>query len=83
MARLLKSSGEILPNVCIDTLKDMQDLVGGYIEFVYTLEDSVLVVNEEGLINQLPLNVGASMLTGHKIVGDVIQVPIDEFNKIK
>lgn len=83
MARLLKASGEILPNVSIDTLKDMQDLVGGYIEFVYTLEDSVLIVNEEGLINQLPLNVGASMLTGHKIVGDVIQVPIDEFNKIK
>ena len=55
MARLIKSSGEVIPNVDISSLKKMQDLVQGYIEFVY-LNEKLLVVNEEGLIMNLPPN---------------------------
>jgi len=38
-------------------LKDMQEVVDGYIEAVYPYDDPVaLVCNEEGKINGLPLN---------------------------
>lgn len=82
MARLLKSSGEILPNVSISTLKEMQELVGGYIEFVYTEKKLVLIVNEEGLIISLPVNQMASEIANQVIVGDVIEVPELEFQKL-
>ena len=82
MARLLKASGEILPNVSISTLKEMQELVGGYIEFVYTEKKLVLIVNEEGLIMSLPVNQMASEVADQVIVGDVIEVPELEFQKL-
>ena len=40
-----------------DTLKSMQEVVGGWIEEYVPFDDDVaLVVNEEGKINGLPLN---------------------------
>lgn len=41
-----------------DSLKTMQNLVGGYIEMVRPFEDEnvILVCNEEGKINRLPFN---------------------------
>jgi len=57
-------------------LKELQDCVGGYIEFVYLPENKVLVVNEEGKLNQLPLNGIATMKYWSEIqdilVGDVL-----------
>lgn len=56
------------------TLEEMQKLVGGYIEFVSVLHEGhnrTMVVNEEGLIHNLPLNEEAKKLTGTHIVGDV------------
>ncbi|MPM17265.1 hypothetical protein SDC9_63653 [bioreactor metagenome] len=39
------------------SLKDMQEIVDGYIEAVYPYDDPVaLVCNEEGKLNGLPLN---------------------------
>ena len=85
MARLLKSNGEILPNVSIDTLKKMQDLVDGYIEFVYLSPSKglVLIVNEEGLIKELPINVQASVIAGQPLFGDIVEVPVDEFQSLE
>jgi Domain of unknown function (DUF3846) len=77
MARLIKSSGEVIPNVDISSLKKMQDLVQGYIEFVY-LNEKILVVNEEGLIINLPLNEQATEIAGYPIVGDAIECGISE-----
>ena len=40
-----------------DELRDMQTIVGGYIESIMPWEDPVaLICNEEGKINGLPLN---------------------------
>ena len=40
-----------------DTLKDMQKVVGGYIEAIYPYEEPIaLFCNEEGKLNGLPLN---------------------------
>ena len=79
MARLLKSSGEVLPNVDISSLKKMQKLVQGYIEFIY-IKDKILIVNEEGLLDQLPPNIEASRIYGKLLVGDVIECGIKEVN---
>lgn len=39
------------------TLEEMQNLVGGFIEFVYPFEEPVgIICNEEGKILNLPLN---------------------------
>lgn len=37
-------------------LKEMQEIVGGHIEFVYLPNNIILVVNEEGKLNNLPVN---------------------------
>lgn len=79
MAVLLKSDGSKEQDVKIKTLKQMQELVDGYIEFVY-LNDKVLVVNEEGLLNGLPRNNQATEIAGHPIVGDAILCDINELN---
>lgn len=80
MARLIKSSGEILPNVDISSLKKMQDLVQGYIEIVYMKNGRLLIVNEEGLLMNLPPNKQASDIYGHRIVGDAIDCDVSELN---
>lgn len=64
---LYKSSGGPLevreiPN----TLEACQELVGGYIEVVHIAENVICIVNEEGLILDLPEN----PLGFHHLVGD-------------
>lgn len=38
------------------TLEEMQAIVGGYIQIIYLKDNNVLVVNEEGKMNNLPYN---------------------------
>jgi hypothetical protein len=63
------------------SLKELQELVGGYIELVSIApapggpphgHDRCAVVNEEGHRLELPLNYGASLLLGQVIVGPVV-----------
>lgn len=53
-------------------LKQLQDIVGGYIEVVQIGGGEVAIVNEEGLIHGLPYNQNASMLAGLDLVGTVV-----------
>ena len=78
MARLIKASGEVLTNVDISSLKKMQDLVQGYIEFIYLKDNKVLICNEEGLLMNFPPNKQASNIYGHRVVGDVVVCDITE-----
>ncbi|MGB1269878.1 MAG: DUF3846 domain-containing protein [Flavobacteriaceae bacterium] len=79
MAVVLKSNGSRERDVKINSLKQMQELVGGYVEFVY-LNDKVLIVNEEGLLYGLPRNNQATEIAGHPIVGDAILCGVNELN---
>lgn len=79
MAVVLKSNGSRERDVKINSLKQMQELVGGYVQFVY-LNDKVLIVNEEGLLYGLPRNNQATEIAGHPIVGDAILCGINELN---
>ena len=51
-------------------LRQLQVLVGGYIEIVRIDDKHTLVVNEEGLIHGLPLNVYAESIGVAPFVGN-------------
>ena len=60
-----------------DTIQDLeldtlQKAVGGYIELVHIGGGKVLIVDEEGLIKQKPVNYRATEMSGRSIVGDVV-----------
>lgn len=74
-----------LPTDDAERLAFLQEQVGGYIEYVvmtealgHTLPYPVeMVVNEEGLINNLPLNVVASRLFQRPIFGTAVVYGLD------
>lgn len=75
-AILIPTTGDIR-RVDIETLKDYQDAVGGYIETVFTASRSGIIwLNEEGKIYGLPVNHRASNIAliddSDYIVGNVI-----------
>jgi len=80
MAKLIKANGDIIPSVDISSLEKMQDLVQGYIQLSYLENGKILIVNEEGLLTNLPPNKKASELRGYLIVGDVIECSASELN---
>ncbi len=63
------------------TLKEMQDVVGGYIEFIYLKNDLIMVVNEDGKINGLPFNANATLLVQENNIDDYIAGDVLVVNK--
>ena len=54
---LLFEPGKYPRSVSVDTLEEMQQLVGGWITATYPFDDPVaLVANDEGLLLKLPFN---------------------------
>jgi len=80
MATLIKSNGEeinVLPQNKTDfTLEELQKYVGGLIEIVRTKDGKPMIINEEGKINDLPVNQKATAIYPYNeydfIVGDVL-----------
>jgi hypothetical protein len=61
------------------SLKEMQEVVGGLIDLVHLNGGMSLVVNDEGLVYNMPLNRGATSLYmahggGTPLVGDAILI---------
>ena len=56
------------------TLEEAQAIVGGLVEMVPLMnpENMQLIVNEEGLMHDLPVNTQASMIAGRRLVGPAI-----------
>lgn len=55
-----------------DVLSGLQSIVGGYIQIIPGPRDDVdFVVNEEGLVEGLPLNTKASVSVGYPLLGNV------------
>lgn len=54
------------------SLKELQDVVHGYIEIVRLTGNQIMVVNEEGAINGMELNIAATFISGELIHGDVL-----------
>jgi hypothetical protein len=87
MAYIIKTSGEvkkIQPKNGTDfQLDELKSIVNGYIEVVYLPNSRMMIVNEEGKLNGLPLNEKATgllwMLGGlDYIVGDVLLCDQDQ-----
>ena len=60
-------------------LKELQKLVGGYIELIYLKDNMILVVNEDGLGYNLPSNKNATKIVvsqnkGYGIVGNAFLI---------
>ena len=83
MATIYKASGEILnvaPQNGTDfSLEEMQAIVNGYIECVYLNDEFIMVVNEEGKCDGLPINPIATEIfcmcfpnASDIVVGDVL-----------
>lgn len=89
MAKLIKSNGEITEvkpkKGKFFSLEELQGYVGGYIEFV-GLNGDIMVVNEEGKLNDLPYNEKATKFFQFVhgdidvIVGDVLIASQKEIN---
>ncbi len=78
-AYIMKADGEVGEIQPKDkkkfTLDELQTLVGGLIEFTpqpIKGEDMVLLVNEEGLLKGLEVNMEASNIAGRLVVGDAV-----------
>jgi hypothetical protein len=82
MAVVIKTDGTkdaLQPkNNKVFTLEELKSVVGGYIEIVQLTEDYLMVINEEGKLLNLPINViatrvyRASRNTDDFIVGNVL-----------
>ena len=84
MARIIKTDGtekNVEPRNGSDfSLSEMQRIVGGFIECVTLANGQLMVVNEEGVILEMPYNTKASELYGQPIVGNVL---VCDSNQIK
>ena len=54
------------------TLEEAQKFVGGLVEIVYLMDGAQMLVNEEGLLMELPVNPMASVWAGKLIVGNAL-----------
>jgi len=84
MGKIIKTNGEItdyFPTNKIEfSLEELSSAVGGHIEIVTTMDEKhYMILNEEGKLNDLPINHKATeMFSGNKngfrdmIVGDVV-----------
>jgi hypothetical protein len=63
------------------TFEESQQIVGGYVQPVY-MEDRTILVNEEGMIHDLPLNLSASRMANQQLLGDVIILSLKEAGKL-
>lgn len=86
--KLLKSDGteeEFIFAGNFPTLEEMQETVGGYIERIYLEDDQVMIMNEEGKLERLPVNDKATDMTRgilsqfDIVVGNVIVMHKDLF----
>ena len=62
------------------SLKELQAFVSGYIELITLPDNYVMIVNEDGLNKQLPINQAVMELFGRRLVGDVLVCLRTELN---
>lgn len=71
-------------------LKLCQSLIGGYVEVLYFTDGTAMLINEEGKINDLPLNrfatviasVKGGLFEGDYISGNAIFLSRDEVKRL-
>ncbi len=54
------------------SLEELKTIVDGYIQIVWLKDERIMVVNEEGKIHRLPLNVRATCIVNGEGIADTI-----------
>jgi hypothetical protein len=84
MATLYKTNGETIQvspkEGSTFTLEELQGYVEGYIQLVPTQSGDYIVVNEEGILYNLPFNSNASSEFQMGLVGNVLLCSPSEMN---
>lgn len=84
MAKVIHVDGTIT-EITNPSLQDLQGAVGGFIETTLAIDDKILVVNEEGKLQGLPVNPAASQLLkfplSDVIVGDAVLCTYEELDR--
>lgn len=80
MALILKADGQHEHRDHL-TFEESQKIVGGYVQPVY-MEDRTILVNEEGMMRDLPINLPASRMANQQLLGDVIVLSLKEAGKL-
>lgn len=62
----------------IEQLQRLQEAVGGYIEVFILSDRTYLVVNEDGPMQNLPLNPLATGIAGRTILGNAVLLSAEE-----
>lgn len=78
---VIRVDGRIERKEIDGTLKELQELVGGYIETV-NFNDRVIIVDEEGLCKNKEVNKVATNYAGFPLVGDVVVMHYTYWRKI-
>ena len=68
MALLIVPDGTFLENWPADNLDDWQHAVEGYVEAIHLRNGDTMLVNEEGMLLNLPINEYACSYTDHRHV---------------
>ena len=76
MATLIKTNGTE-EQIILESLQQIQTLIDGYIEQI-NVDGGLLMINEDAIAKNLPLNDKASALAKQPIKGDVIFATHDE-----
>lgn len=76
VAKKITSDGKII-EVPDQKLETLQKAVDGYVQIVPLKNGNNMIVNEEGLLMKLPVNVLASKIAGYPIVGNVVIIDGD------
>jgi hypothetical protein len=62
------------------TLEEAQAHVGGYVELINLGDEHILLVDEDGLLKDLPPNEGAAKVAnGYPLVGNVLLLHVSMF----
>ena len=82
MADYMKADGSV-EKITVKNFAHAQKLVGGLVEIVHSYTgEGKIIVNEEGLILNLPLNTTATVLTKQPLYGDVLRLSKQEYSRI-
>ncbi len=68
MALLIVPDGTLLEGWPADNLEDWTQAVEGYVEAIHLRNGDTMLVNEEGLVRNLPINEYASSFCDHQHV---------------
>ena len=72
---IINTNNEIIesaPKEKFYSLQELQEIVEGYIEIVFLPNNFCLVVNEEGKLKQLPINIIATQIIRQFGINDII-----------